>query len=91
LLPEAAADPVLQRLLAGDFSDFHGDHSSADLVLILELLHWTGDDVALTRKLFVESSLYREEKTERRIGPTTYLDMALRNALKKRRNPPMKR
>lgn len=91
LPPEAVSDLVLQQLLRGEMSQFGNDHSRADFVLIMKLLHWTGDDVALTRKLFVESGLYREEKTERRTGPTTYLDMTIRNALKKRRNPPMKR
>ena len=86
----AAHDPLLQQLFAGATSGF-ASASNADFVLVLKLLHWTGENVALTRKLFVESDLYRAEKTERRTGPTTYLDMTIRNALKKRRNPPMKR
>jgi len=61
----------------------------ADFVLVLKLLHWIGDNVALTRKLFCESGFYRAEKTERRTGPTTYLDMTIRNAHKKRRNSPL--
>jgi putative DNA primase/helicase len=89
LPPEAAHDPVLQKLLRGDISGY-ASQSSADFVLILKLLHWTGDNVALTRQLFRESGLYRE-KTERRTGNTTYLDMTISNALKKRRNPPMRR
>ncbi len=91
LPPEAANDPVLQQLLRGDMSRFGNDHSRADFVLVLKLLHWTGDNVALTRKLFVESGLYRQDKTDRKTGETTYLDMTIRNALKKRRNPPMRR
>jgi putative DNA primase/helicase len=91
LPPGAANDSVLQQLLRGDMSRFGNDHSRADFVLVLKLLHWTGDNVALTRKLFVESGLYREDKTERKTGATTYLDMTIHNALKKRRNPPMKR
>ncbi len=89
LPPEAAHDPVLQKLLRGDVSGYTSQ-SSADFVLILKLLHWTGDNIALTRQLFRESSLYRE-KTERRTGETTYLDMTIHNALRKRRNPPMRR
>ena len=89
LPPEAANDLLLQQLLRGDTAGFPSP-SNADFVLVLKLLHWTGDNVALTRHLFVESGLYREEKTERRTGPTTYLDMTINNALKKRKNPPMK-
>jgi primase-polymerase (primpol)-like protein len=53
---------------------------------VLKLLHWTGDNVELTRKLFLESGLYREGKTERRTGQTDYLDMTINNAIRKRRN-----
>jgi primase-polymerase (primpol)-like protein len=81
---------VLQRLLAGDTTGYPSA-SNADFVLVLKLLHWTGDNVELTRKLFLESGLYREDKTERKTGETTYLDMTINNARKKRRNPPQKR
>ena len=57
----------------------------------MKLLHWTGDNIELTRQLFRESGLYRENKTERKTGSTNYLDMTIHNALKKRRNPPMQR
>src|SRR5207248_531179 len=87
---EAGNDPLLQQLLRGDTTGF-ASPSNADFVLVLKLLHWTGDNVALTRKLFVESGLYREDKTERKTGATTYLDMTINNAVKKRRNPPQKR
>jgi primase-polymerase (primpol)-like protein len=90
LPPEAAHDPVLQKLLRGDTAGY-ASQSSADFVLILKLLHWTGDNIALTRQLFLESGLYRQDKTERKTGSTTYLDMTIANALKKRRNPPMQR
>ncbi len=90
LPPEAANDPLLQQLLRGDTSGFHS-LSNADFVLVLKLLHWTGDNEALTRKLFVESGLFREDKTERKTGATTYLDMTINNAIKKRRNPPQRR
>ncbi len=90
LPPEAAHDPVLQKLLRGDTAGYTSQ-SSADFVLIMKLLHWTGDNVALTRQLFLESGLYRQDKTERKTGSTTYLDMTIANALKKRRNPPMRR
>jgi NrS-1 polymerase HBD domain len=58
--------------------------------IVLKLLHWTGDNVALTRRLFMESGLYREEKTEPKTGETTYLDMTINNAIRKRRNSPQK-
>lgn len=90
LPPEAQRDELLQRLLRGDLTGYKSQ-SSADFVLVMKLLHWTGDNIALTRQLFLESGLYREEKTERKTGSTTYLDMTIHNALKKRRNPPMQR
>jgi putative DNA primase/helicase len=90
LPPQAEHDRLLQKLLRGDTTGF-ASASNADFVLVLKLLHWTGDNVALTRKLFCESGLYRQDKTERKTGETTYLDMTIRNALKKRRNPPMRR
>jgi putative DNA primase/helicase len=90
LPPEAANDPALQRLLRGDISGF-ASPSNADFVLVMKLLHWTGDNAALTRKLFLQSGLYREDKTERKTGATTYIDMTIHNALKKRRNPPQRR
>ena len=81
---------MLQRLLSGDITGYQSA-SNADFVLVLKLLHWTGDNVELTRRLFMESGLYRPEKTERKTGETTYLDMTINNAIRKRRNPPQKR
>lgn len=89
LPPEAERDELLQRLSRGDSTGF-ASQSSADFVLVLKLLHWTGDNIELTRQLFRESGLFRE-KTERKTGSATYLDMTIANAIKKRRNPPMKR
>lgn len=90
LPPEAAADPLLQQLLRGDTTGF-ASASNADFVLILKLLHWTGDNIKLTKQLFLQSGLYRAEKTERKTGETTYLDLTISNAIRKRRNPPQKR
>jgi putative DNA primase/helicase len=87
---EAARDQLLQRLLHGDMSGF-ASQSSADFVLIMKLLHWTGDDIALTRRLFLESPLGKREKAERPTGETSYVDMTINNVLRKRRNPPMRR
>jgi putative DNA primase/helicase len=90
LPPEAAHDVVLQRLMSGDTTGYTSQ-SNADFVLVLKLLHWTGDNVALTRELFLRSGLYREGKTERRTGEIEYLDMTINNAIRKRRNPPQRR
>ena len=87
LPPEAEQDDMLQRLLRGDLTGYKSQ-SSADFVLIMKLLHWTRDNVELTRQIFLKSGLYRD-KTERKTGATTYLDMTIHNALRKRRNPPM--
>jgi putative DNA primase/helicase len=90
LPPEAEYDAILQRLLSGDTTGYPSA-SNADFVLVLKLLHWTGDNVALTRELFLRSGLYREGKTERKTGEITYLDMTINNAIRKRRNPPQQR
>jgi primase-polymerase (primpol)-like protein len=91
LPPEAANDPLLQRLLAGDSAPFGNDHSRADFVFIMKLLHWTGDNVSLTRDLFLSSPLGERAKAQRPTGITTYVDMTIYNVLRKRRNPPQKR
>jgi len=89
LPPEAAYDQKLQRLLRGDITGYKSQ-SSADFELIMKLLHWTGDNIELTRQLFMQSGLYRE-KTERDTGGHSYIDVTIYNVLKKRRNPPMRR
>ena len=76
LPPEAAHDPLLQQLLRGDTIGFPSA-SNADFVLVLKLLHLTVYNEELTSKLFLESGLYREDKTERKTGQTTYLDMTM--------------
>jgi putative DNA primase/helicase len=90
LPPEAAQDALLQQLLQGDITGYPSQ-SSADFVLITKLLHWTGDDKALTRQLFLSSPLGKREKAQRKTGETTYVDMTIQNVIKKRRNPPMRR
>jgi putative DNA primase/helicase len=91
LPPEAEKDNLLQGLLRGDISPFQGDASRADFVLIMKLLHWTGDNVELTRRLFLSSPLGQREKAKRPTGETTYVDMTIYNVLRKRRNPPQRR
>ncbi len=87
LPPQAAHDPVLQKLLRGDIAGYTSQ-SSADFVLIMKLLHWTGDNTTLVRQLFLASPLGQREKATRPTGETTYVDMTIANALKKRRNTP---
>jgi putative DNA primase/helicase len=87
LPPEAERDAVLQRLMRGD-STGYASQSSADFVLILKLLHWTGDNTTLVRQLFLASPFGQREKATRPTGETTYVDMTIANALKKRRNTP---
>ena len=82
LPPVAAHDPLLQQLLAGETIGF-ASASNADVVLVLKLLDWTGDNVALTRKLFVDSGLYRQDKTERRTGETISPDLTMSKALRR--------
>ena len=90
LPPQAAHDQVLQKLLRGDIAGYTSQ-SSADFVLIMKLLHWTGDNTSLTRDLFLASPLGQREKATRPTGETTYVDMTIANVIKKRRNLPMKR
>src|SRR5947209_3774891 len=91
LPPEASNDPLLQDLLQGNITHFDGDWSRADFVLLMKLLHWTGDNVSLTRDLFLASPLGQRAKAQRPTGITTYVDMTIYNVLKKRRNPPQRR
>ena len=72
-------------------SSFGNDQSRADFVLIMKLLHWTGDNLDLTCEIFLSSPLGKRAKAVRPTGVTTYVDMTIYNALKKRRNPPQKR
>jgi len=90
LPPEAAGDAVLQRLLQGDMTGFQSQ-SSADFVLLMKLLHWTGDNRALTRQIFLSSPLGKREKAQRKTGETTDVDLTIKNVIKKPRNPPMRR
>src|SRR2546421_810877 len=91
LPPEASGDPLLQQLLQGYISQFHCDHSRADILLVMKLLHWTGDNIELTRSLFLQSPLGQREKAARPTSKTTYIDMTIYNVLRKRRNPPQRR
>jgi primase-polymerase (primpol)-like protein len=96
LPPEAGTDTVLQELLRGDMGSFGNDHHRADWVLLMKLLHWTGDDIPLVKSLFLNSPLGQREKAQDpdrvgRRGNTNYLDRTIERIIAKRRNPPMKR
>jgi putative DNA primase/helicase len=96
LPPETEHDYVLHELLSGDMSRYSNDHSRADWVLLMKLLHWTGDDIPLVKSLFLSSPLgsrakAQETEHEGKRGTTTYLDRTIARILAKRRNPPQKR
>ncbi len=59
--------------------------SEADFTLILRLLYWTNDDIEQTKRLFRQSGLYAPEKTDRKTGEYTYLEVTISNALRKRK------
>lgn len=93
---EAGTDTVLQELLSGDMSRYGNDHHRADWVLLMKLLHWTGDDIPLVKSLFLSSPLGLRDKAqepegEGRRGNTNYVDRTIERILEKRRNPPMRR
>ncbi len=56
--------PKFERLWAGDISDYHGDHSSADLAFLSMLTFYTQDPEQLER-LHNGSGLAREKSTNR--------------------------
>ncbi len=96
LPPEAAGDNVLQELLHGDMSRYNNDHHRADWVLLMKLLHWTGDDRQLAKSIFLSSPLGSRDKAQDvkrvgRRGQTNYVERTIDRILEKRRNPPMRR
>ncbi len=76
-------DTVFIRLFNGDTAGFPSK-SNADFTFVLKLLYWCNDDVDQVRKLFLKSGLV-DEKTLSRRGDSTYLDVTIENAVKKRR------
>jgi len=79
---EAASDPVLQELLRGNMSRYGNDHHRADWILLMKLLHWTGDDRQLTKSIFLASPLGQREKATDpkgvgRRGTTNYVDRTI--------------
>lgn len=93
---EAANDTMLQALLRGDMSRYGNDHHRADWVLLMKLLHWTGDDRQLAKAIFFASPLGKREKAtdpegRGRRGNTNYVDRTIDRIIEKRRNPPMRR
>jgi hypothetical protein len=49
------------RLWAGDLRDYGGDHSSADLALVLELAFWCNGNAEAIDRLFRQSGLMRDK------------------------------
>ena len=64
LPPEAACDRVLQDLLHGNMGSVGNDHHRADWVLLMKLLHWTGDDIQLSKEIFLDSPLGRRARSQ---------------------------
>ncbi len=96
LPPEAAGDSVLQELLNGNMTRYTNDHHRADWVLLMKLLHWTGDDRQLAKAIFLASPLGSRDKAADpggvgRRGTTNYVDRTIDRILEKRHNPPMRR
>ncbi|MFW5488987.1 MAG: hypothetical protein ACNI3A_11340 [Desulfovibrio sp.] len=50
---------LFARLMAGDISDYGGDHSAADMALCFRLAFWLGGDPARMDRVFRSSGLYR--------------------------------
>ena len=94
LPPEAKDDQVLAQLLDG--ISLYGNTSVDEYVVLMKLLHYTGDDRVWTKAIFSSSPIgqrakAREDTKEGRRGKTNYLDYTLDAVVRKRRNPPMKR
>ena len=72
----------LKSLYNGNIARFKSK-SHADWQLVLWLLYYSNDDVAQVRRLFLQSGLV-DEKTLSSRGDSTYLDVTIANALRKR-------
>lgn len=76
-------------LWQGDTSAYSGDHSRATQALINDLVYWTNGDGGQVDRLFRQSGLYDNMKTEKggvkkwdiRHGAKTYGEMTIDNAL----------
>jgi primase-polymerase (primpol)-like protein len=82
-------DPRLMELLRGETTRYGGDASRADFALLAKLLYWTGDNIELTKRLFLDSPLGQREKNGRRKatdkrGSGTYVDMTIQKILRMR-------
>ncbi len=71
LATSAANGKKFSRLWDGETSDYHDDHSRADMALCSILAYWTRADATRVDKLFRLSKLYRPKWDERR-GAQTY-------------------
>lgn len=64
----------------GDISDFHDDHSRADMYLTKRLCFWLGPYEELIDKAFRSSQLFRDKWDERH-GKETYGETTIRKAI----------
>ncbi len=75
----AANGAKLDALMAGDLSEFGGDHSRADAALCAMLAFWTRDPAQIDR-IFRLSQLMRD-KWDKRHGRDTYGNITIEKAL----------
>jgi hypothetical protein len=73
---------------------YGNDHHRADWILLMKLLHWTGDEKQLTKSLFLASPLghrdnARDEKGEGKRGNSSYADRTIDRIIERRQNQPM--
>ena len=62
IIQKASRNDKFRALFNGDMSEYHNDHSSADLALCNMLAFWTGKNEAQMDRIFRRSALFREEK-----------------------------
>lgn len=56
----------MRRLYEGDITEYHNDHSSADLNLCLTLAFWSNRDYNVIKDLWLQSPLGQRQKTQER-------------------------
>ena len=58
---KASANSKFRALFSGDMTDYHNDHSSADLALCNILAFWTGKNPDAIDRIFRQSGLFRDK------------------------------
>lgn len=76
------------KLMAGDLSEYNGDHSRADLALCSMVAYWTYGNRKVIDAIFRTSGLMRAKWDEQR-GGKTYGELTIDEAIKNyQKNPP---